>query len=992
MGKAFSAKKLLKHYNDQQYTAFSLNDDEELILPQVSLIPGRLTSKRTETYTKKIVPEGQDHHVKFISKNNKPFATLWQSSPQKIKEATRWGIIKTESITGKVISALGKYRVAVHNERIAKGMVSNTQSSKLKLLDLYQDRFEALQALESLVNKNNQIKDYEHTFALYIKKLQTIKTKVALLNQELRTVNNNLSKAGLDTDSMTRINDDIDEDIDKARDYLMSLSETNLRACNRAKGEKSILEFIKEQMNSGLYELQGINQDMSFSLLRETFSLTRGELNDYIEDARQQIEKHQADPRNNVTNKHHGLFSDDENTLVVYDFSKDNLDPKQEGDALMALSFIEGLDTVNWEDNTVSNGSSQEPLKVIIATRWQLHRNVLAWVKSTGYYFVNMFKSMFLSTRPWEEETWSNPDFHLQGALLRRHATPHEPIWKKPFHLLTRGAYALIDIVYGIKDFGVQLVIKTPDKLINDWNSSNSVPLLSTLLNQIDGDLKTIKELEKERLEECLKQCGDQFKSTIPQSSNYLAVAEYELTAQEQNDIMNALVRGFTEFGSVFSHNIFAKDPIGGMVFTASLVVGGVVIFVPAAATSVFGASYVNWFSNFSYAMGSSKTAAFVAGATTQAQMASTAWDGLINGPSGIILNALYQLGKDPLTAAVYIGGSYGLGYVLVNGIAGYPIPWLSAMLKEDLGSVPATGYPFIAAKLIIGLYEALTTHQLGPNYYPSYADISQLAEILPQQVQRDIQQFVLASWLSNNQEYISRLDRNQLFELSRQIDLLFSKEQAKSLKKMLYPEPERSIAYQLFSIPLSYIPSLLRVLLSPVLGAVAYGLGKEHPEEPMKRAASDLVDQIKKDLSRLGLFAVNLVYVNYLFITTFVKAIVFTAGLITGRIASLFGVKTAHTLHKGFAFMHNLFRTLGEFLYPARALKSVAIANPVHTIKEIDTSYHKAMQQLQSESRNQQSDKEEEEPIAFSTLHQCYQPTSMHNLPGNTPIISVAG
>ncbi|MGL5741592.1 MAG: hypothetical protein ACRCXC_03080 [Legionella sp.] len=169
---ADSAKVLLERSNQQRYREFTLNSESTLSLPRTSSVPWVGATKRHDVYRTKLSHDAP-HHIKFITKNNDPHACLWQSNPEKLKQAVRWGIIKNHLITSKVIGTLGHYRVKAH-ERAAKGMVSNSQAVKLKLLDVYQDRFTALEAIESLVNKNNTREDFDRTFTNYIAQLQEI--------------------------------------------------------------------------------------------------------------------------------------------------------------------------------------------------------------------------------------------------------------------------------------------------------------------------------------------------------------------------------------------------------------------------------------------------------------------------------------------------------------------------------------------------------------------------------------------------------------------------------------------------------------------------------------------------------------------------------------------------------------------------------------------------------------------------------------------------
>ncbi len=951
MSGAHSAKKLFSQYNNKQYRLFTLNNDEELALTVVSSVPGVGASQRKDVYRKKIIhpdgdhSSGKDHHVKFITKNDEAHSFIWQTNPQQLKNAVRWGIIKPHSITSKVISALGNYRIVAH-ERIAKGMISNSQTVKLKLLDLYQDRFEALHDLESMVNKDNSLVDYESEFNSYLKKLEHIKANLSTYFADV------LNQGGLDLTTLEQIKKDLETDIERVNSYLNVLRNSpNLSPYNEARGKNSILEFVKQQMMHGLYELQGINQDLTYSIKRD-FALTRGELNDFIEDARKEVDDQQADMRNAVTEKHHGLFAKENETLVSYDFSRDGLSPKREREVLLAISFIEGWDKVNTQSLTVSNQSGSESLDVINATRWKNHRNFTAFAKSMGFYVLNFFKSIILPTKAWEEESWTNEHFHLFAKKLREHVTPNEPMWQKPIKLFKQMGYALVDVYNGVRDFGAELAIKMPENMLNDWDSCNEIPSLKEVFEASEVEIAAIKSTEEERLKKILTQCNiDSSTGLTSTPTSKLATVEYALTAGEQNDILTVMARGLNEFASVFSHNIYAKDPVGGLVFTAAFAVGAGAIYMPTATSAVFGSAYVNWFTQFGYSVGSSKMAAVISGGSTQAQLFATGWDGLMHGPSGLATNALYQLGEDPLTVGAYLATATAIGYVLVNGIAGYPIPLLSDFLKEDLGTSPESSYPFIGAKVAILLYEALMIHKEG--HYPQPEFLHELIEKArslkaedPEQ-QKIIDRFILASWISMNAETIPKMNEKLRFELSRQINTLFDKEQSKSLNKILYPETHHSIAYQLFAIPLSYIPAVLRFTTSFILSAFALGSGKSHPFEPIKRASTDLYDKVTRDLSRLLVFSTQLLYLGYTGLGVLVKPLAYVLGMMFGRIAALFDVKSGHAMHGAFAAIHTFFRSIGEFLYPNHILKGIAVAHPTHTINETEGSYKKLLTQM---------------------------------------------
>jgi len=928
MSGARRAKYLLSDYNHQQYRNFTLNRDATLRLSKISSVLGIIGASDYDTYTKTIVHESSDAHVKFITKNDEPHAVLWQTRAEKLKEATRWGIVKTHSITGAVISALGRYRITAY-QRVAKGLVSNSQAIKLKLLDLYQSRFEALQALESLVNKNNTAADYTRIFEDYIRQLETLKS-------EFQTSFSKVDQSGINDQTIAQISSDIEADIQRAMLYQSELSnkKDDLRSCNRSRGQDSIMEFVKEQMTRGIYELQGINQDLSYSRKRY-FALTRGELNDCIEDALQAINNHQADPRNAVTNAHHGLYSENKDTLLTYDFSDDDLTPSRERDILLAISFIEGWDVLdNGKDKSTPTVSNQqfgaEDLDTITATQWKTHRNWKASLKSIGFFIFNAIRGFFVAQSPWEEESWKNDSFHLIAAELRRHATPNEPLWRKPFKFLKGIYYAMKDIVHGIRDFGVKLRVHMPREILNDWESRKSLTQsLDELFSEVDAEINTIKQIEKSSLDEVLEKSNFTQEPMPSVCTSQLARAEYALTAGEQNDILTALARGANEFGNVFS-TIYAKDPVAGLVYTTIYGVCAAAIFLPTFATTVFGSRFVELCTSIGFSVGSSEFTAAVGLSSTAAYGSVIAWDALINGPHGMLVNILYQVAEDPLTSGAYFAAAYAIGYILANGINGHPIPWISDHIKADLGTAPETGYPVFGAKAAFALYEAFSKHRKETYQQLKLSAPDQIK--IDEQCQESVQtidRFRLVHWLSENAAVLPQLEDKQKFQILRHINALFSREEYGSLHQLLYPETHSTIAFQLLSIPLSYIPAVLRVGASFVLSVFAVIMGDSpYPFAPVQRAWTDLAVKSRRDLSRLIVCATHLFYLPYNLISSFFKAIAYTFTMIIGRIAGLFDMKSAHAMHQTFAAMHVASRRVGEVIYPARHTGGLAVGD----------------------------------------------------------------
>jgi len=408
------------------------------------------------------------------------------------------------------------------------------------------------------------------------------------------------------------------------------------------------------------------------------------------------------------------------------------------------------------------------------------------------------------------------------------------------------------------------------------------------------------------------------------------------------------------------------------------------VIYAPAFMQSIFGANYVNVLTAAGYAFSSSKSGAAVAVAASQGPLASATADLLLHGPNSGIVNATSSFLEDPITYGTYVVAANFLGYFLVNGFGGKPIPWVSNFFSSELGTVKKASYIFVGGKMAIISYETFTTHQ-GMEYKVvklQYGDqksmeegqaildsfvmphgLSPNTENLPklgcetldgdqksmEKRQAILNRLVMAHWLSANTENLPKLGRETLLDIERHIDILFDFDEALSLKKLLYPErdKERSIAIQLLFIPLSYIPAILRFGVSIVLSGVAKLNGNPYPLQPLLRATDALALKTAKDLSRLLVFMSAVVQATFNLLTCNIKAVAFVLGMIAGRIAGLADLRIAHSIHKGFANVHTFFHTVGEFFYPAQTLKSVVEAHPAHTIKDTERSYKKMLGEL---------------------------------------------
>jgi len=481
MGLEKHAKESLKTFRQELFNRYLVSDGHTLRMPAMpsSFV---LATSREDIYSR-VEAFGSpgvrsDHVVSFIEKNNKPYCFTWRTSGKNLRKAVRSEIIPAESITGKVLNTLGRYHSAAH-ERAIKGLVSNMHRTKISLLDHYQDRVEALQEIESLVNKRNFStlkQDYKQVFEAYLEKLRNIQRNI------------NVKDLGVEVAKQLRA--DIEEDIQRAKAYYFEVSNPkntldDLRSFDAARGPNSVLEFVKNQMIFNLYEMQGINQDITYSE-DKTFALTRGVMNDCIEDARRVIDDHRASIHDLVLPQHHGVFGKDDE-LLVYNFEHDHLTPDQEREILAGISFVEGWDatiynkknepqlyvpgragasTINVEgeleefkkdlrnmgsleddnfnnqvakkkktlENTIAaqQRGAARPLVETPFTNWQTSANAGAFFQKIGSIVLNAFLSVIGRTQPRDENPWqqekdvsvtndgaTNTPFSSYSAMLR---------------------------------------------------------------------------------------------------------------------------------------------------------------------------------------------------------------------------------------------------------------------------------------------------------------------------------------------------------------------------------------------------------------------------------------------------------------------------------------------------------------------------------------------------------------------------------------------
>lgn len=951
MGGAATKSELLHGLIQKQLDGFKLDGklDGHIYTPTPSMLPINDFTSHFSRYTK-FTADAKCPHVRFISKDKEACGFIWETTGEKLRLGTRWGITDTESVTGKVISTLGQYRI-IAQKRILNGVISNTHRIKIALLDHYQDRCEALQALESMVNKNNSKADFKKELNLYVDKLKKIQVDV---DESFKDTKINT----LEPNALQRIKADIDADIKRAESYLAMVEKSDSTdKYSQAYGEDSILEFVKSQMVHHLYEFQGINQDVTYSRKRR-FAATRGDLNNCIEDARKVIDDYRSDLRNPVTSEHHGSYT--AGKTYVYDYMSKGLTPERERDVLLAISSIHDYDILRYDSedkphiyNSITNTS--RPLTVIHATNWRTTRTVLDFFKRIGWGLLNMLISLALPTRPWPGNPWGD-GFHLAAATLIENAKENYPIWHKPIQLIKQIFYSLVDGVKSIEEIGKKIIIELPKDIQYDFECTKATPDLSSLIQSVHAEIKKIEDEEsakmaslildlnqtaKEKTKLDIQPFSAEFKASVLK----FAQAKYHLTPGEQNDILSALARGLGEFSNVFTHNMFAKDPVSGLAFTALYLAGGMIILAPNTM-AFLGEAILASQKALAVKMGDSVAVQAVSLAVTDASVGLLVVDAAEQGLNSITAKAAEELANELPKFAIYFAVAQGIGFLLTV------IPGIGPVILSELGEMPLINRFFVGAKVGVVIFEISQKEQEHPiikikkTTANGIQDISESELNVEEKINYNQLRLVL---LLSNHHTIAKLDSSSKHNIERQIDHWFKDKpsEADSLKKVLYPEVARSIAYYLIVIPLSYIPALLRLIISPILSFAALLMGLDNPAAPMKNAAFDLLKKSTRDLTRLIVFAKELFYVVYSGFASLFRMLVNVANLTVGRVAGWCGFATGHDSHKVFAAIHVFFRMIGEFFNPGRILKSVVSAHPTPAMEKIAISATSSSSQM---------------------------------------------
>lgn len=916
-------KAILKEENRKQINYFPLSDRNTLTLQPTSHIPGRLYARtkmmlskveeRLSTTSKLGFIYNLDDHREKIGAENKELrpnadSFYWQTTQKQIQHAVDYGITEFSALTSKVIGAVGAYRLLVLERVYDNGIISNKYEHKEMLLRITQTRIRNLQGLERLTNAydlgasvDDNTKRILDTFEDYIVKMQQLQTDITthltILTEFDRAANQTLVEQ-------------IHRDIEKAREYQRQLSaelQTNKLSKQRlenqalaATGPKSIVNFMKMRMIYALREAQAHNQNMTFS--RKAKSFSRGQFNSYCEDALKLVDAHQADHHNPTLPEHQGYYSTNENDAITLDYQRLGKNRRTTRQYLMAISNIEGADAIAQNADghyvIISGDSITHNLKTTRFTAWDRQserfyhpKRILSWgwnvlsgivvgvivdlplgfiLGLAGVELVSISTKLRVEFNPvCENETWFKKfarkmDFpvlslgsrvgKLLGNLLRN------TVWEMLKGVATTVKQASLHI-------GENL---TTDYEIGHKGLPNEKEIYATVLKDLDKLAAKKSQIKKElkplftsSIEDSDKEFG---KIKTSELISRYAAAPYELSPGEWNDLTNAVLNGIKSMVETITHEIHAKHPFAGLLFTTFYFLGGIIILSPKTL-SFMGTYYLRFSQAIAIATSKNTTLGATSSAFYQAELSSLIPEFIVDGRNSWIAKGLTSLEDEPSNMMIYAALAIGLGSLLTYGIN---IPYLSESIRNDLGTVPVIALAATGAKFGILLVELLkaegdendlnigakreklrlfiTEHykaqyQLTAEQIESGIDVilsGQLPNATLTHAKEEIQRLEFMMILQRQQELLPHLpyrSKRLLVELVRKQDRhQFS---AAAMSQLVFPEKQQSIFEVTVSTILLYFPILGRCLTTIVTW----------DKEPWRF----LAEKIHKDLSRVA-------------------------------------------------------------------------------------------------------------------------------------------
>jgi len=969
----FNKKKYLRELYHKKIEEFKKSDEEtRSIFPVSHVFQGYSTQATTYTKIKKQV--GKDGRIFIIKKNGEPISFTWETKPENIKKAVRYGIFKPESLTGQVIHAMGSYRATILERIYLGGIISNKYKEKKALLDFWEKRVELLQPIECLINSNKTFKEINQIFEGYIQKITEYKSALQENNSILSFQEN------YDRDVIQKLKKFLDDDIAAINDLKKS-------------APASLIKELPVLMIKMTKQIQGINQNLTNARQEGQLpnSLLRGKFNDTCEDVMQAIYQHEPDLHNAVLPEHQGDFSSSKDKKIYLEFSP--TDTK----ALAAICQIEKeadkLECDEHENYTLKKTGTKgeasrnrtvyvEPRPLIVTkwTSWSFNSafistgNWVDWLIRIVFFLSNIvtgiiltpfdmvrgfFGGIFGRIFNFEVESWVayyrlTPTKKLPGTFYSTIATEMQ-IGHRPFlfHLtLTLGqsiAALVLDIFKSAAIILKKIVFELPNFIKDDYYIGGRGDLTEKnsqkIMAQFHVDIQKIQEaqasIDRENKEE--EEKGKE---------RHFALPPYHLSPGEWEDIFNAVPRGLYSFVESVLHPIHVKNPMVGLIYNLFYFGGAFSVLFPDKMP------LPEFYKNFSHALGEqmsrSITGQAISTAVTQGQGVALLADAALYGPTSILGKTFTTL-EESIVDCVLVGLlARELGVLLKA------MPGIGDIIEEETGKASSLGLITFGGKFGLVLRELLETGEAKPtNEEETHKFITEIkkhpksSEIFEEN-KIEIKKTAFLIQLFRNTHALPFLPTRTKRELLGLSEKLFNKENpalVTAIENMLYPEQPRSIASRTIHIIADYLLILIRLLLSPFT---------QNIKQPWK----DLGKKIKKDsvrvlrgLHKLGSFVVLVLYAA---IYSPLRAIsdIFFNGIIARAEGWIRGNRhsvSAETTEAS-SRISSTYQRLGDFIAPTGIYRNVTHRNPHVLVAETIGKDSEISPVLSSPSRRRSS------------------------------------
>lgn len=843
-----SEKQILKEILQERFEAFLYGSDSSYLAPSSSLLPSKLLSQTLSSYSKNSQKVGNGA-VDFINEADQTQFFIWRTHPTNIEKAVRYGLIKFDSLTSKILYSLGKYHRSVHNRAYQQGVISNKHELKMALLTLCQNNIKALEPLERLLNQ------YDPTIPPSENKKKLIKA----INNYLKQIESNYKNIEINQDNFEKYDKDIyikwrqqhthlQSQCLKIKNTLFSQTQpAQIKEHFQKEGINSLYLFIKQLSIINIRNTQEINQNISFSNV--SFSLRRGDLNSVCEDALKEINDDEIDYYNPVYKAHQGKYNQ-KNQQVAISFENTGQNIKELNEILMGICQVETQDKISKdsENNYQLNGNY---LTTTPYTQWKSQKET-SFLKRTGIMIWNIFAGIFVGLTI---DLILGLIYGIMGKKLEALSPKTQIETKNPlseknhYHHIRENfilkKYSLINIIFYQLSTKIYNAYQDFKKSSNIKKRKSTLPLWPELYTDFNEERNILTANQLEKIYQSINQLEATHLAVKSDIDNHLPIQEsietnktlnikqpFSLSNGEWLDISNAMLSSMVMGSDIFSHEIYNKNPFLGLIFCSAYAMASLSVLHPVNV-SFLPVNYIKFCNALSSALAKNKSAGAFSGASMQAQSSVAFLENILNGNASWIANAKKYIENDPATIVLSASLATSLGALIAYKLN---IPMVSQNLKNELGTIP---YPSLAVAGGKGVFLLMNLLQEKnePILYSSKTSIRNDNENRHKKINIDKLSFLML--LESKSYFLPHLSPVEKRNLLNHSKYLFNDNQLnRTVHSLLYPPTHQSVFMVTLKTMTNYVPLIIRCFLSPFSGS-------DVPQD-------ELNFKIRKDLARV--------------------------------------------------------------------------------------------------------------------------------------------